>query len=178
MKDSAGVKFNENTELIIEADPTGEVTSCRNVINGVEYVGGGGEPQNLIFLSETEYDVSTTDTTVQTVGTFTLNDIEEGDTLFFVTEDTAGARSGYFLKSLQLSYIKGTGTNSTNYYSISDLSGVLYVSGSAAGVYVSSASLASGGSGVLTITVSSKYNATSSRTIDGTYKIRVYKMVY
>ena len=42
MKNSAGVKFNDNTELIIEADPTGEVTSCRNLINGVEYVGGGG----------------------------------------------------------------------------------------------------------------------------------------
>lgn len=42
MKYAAGITFNENTDLIIEADPTGEVTSCRNIINGVEYVGGGG----------------------------------------------------------------------------------------------------------------------------------------
>lgn len=57
MKDSAGVKFNENTELIIEADPTGEVTSCRNIINGVEYVGGGGESDfstaEVTFLDDT-----------------------------------------------------------------------------------------------------------------------------
>lgn len=47
MKNSAGITFNENTDLIIEAEPTGEVTSCRNIINGVEYVGGGGGSNDL-----------------------------------------------------------------------------------------------------------------------------------
>lgn len=43
MKNSAGVKFNDNTDLIIEADPSGEVTSCFNRSNNTEYVGGGGD---------------------------------------------------------------------------------------------------------------------------------------
>lgn len=41
MKNSAGVTFNENTDLIIEADPDGTVTSCYNKSNNTEYVGGG-----------------------------------------------------------------------------------------------------------------------------------------
>lgn len=42
MKNAAGILFNENTELIVEADPDGTVTSCRNLKNNTEYVGGGG----------------------------------------------------------------------------------------------------------------------------------------
>ena len=41
MKNSAGILFNENTDLIIEADKDGTVTNCRNLINETEYVGGG-----------------------------------------------------------------------------------------------------------------------------------------
>lgn len=40
--DSAGVKLNNNADLIIEANAAGEVVSARNVITGTEYVGGGG----------------------------------------------------------------------------------------------------------------------------------------
>ena len=38
MKYSAGIKFNKNAELIIEADPNGTVTSCRNLSNDTEYI--------------------------------------------------------------------------------------------------------------------------------------------
>ena len=40
-KNSAGVKFNDATELIIRADPDGTVESCYNKSNNTEYVGGG-----------------------------------------------------------------------------------------------------------------------------------------
>lgn len=64
MKNSAGIIFNENTDLIIEADPTGEVTSCRNVINGVEYVGGGGGESDLSFAEVTITNNSSFATTI------------------------------------------------------------------------------------------------------------------
>lgn len=38
--DSAGVKLNKNADLIIEANKSGDVISARNLINGIEYVGG------------------------------------------------------------------------------------------------------------------------------------------
>lgn len=37
IKNSAGVKL-PNAELVIEADPDGTVTSCRDVLRGIEYV--------------------------------------------------------------------------------------------------------------------------------------------
>ena len=40
-KNSAGVKLL-NADLIIEADASGAVTSCRDAVTGTEYVGGGG----------------------------------------------------------------------------------------------------------------------------------------
>jgi hypothetical protein len=39
--DSAGVKLNRNADLIIEAEASGTVTSCRDAVTGTEYVGGG-----------------------------------------------------------------------------------------------------------------------------------------
>lgn len=39
--DSAGVKLNNNADLIIEANAAGDVVSARNVLTGSEYVGGG-----------------------------------------------------------------------------------------------------------------------------------------
>ena len=40
--DSAGVKLNANSDLIIEATKDGDVISARNLLNGNEYVGGAG----------------------------------------------------------------------------------------------------------------------------------------
>jgi len=39
--DSAGVKLNANSDLIIEATKDGDVISARNLLNNTEYVGGG-----------------------------------------------------------------------------------------------------------------------------------------
>ena len=38
-KNSANVKFNDATDLIIRADPDGTVESCYNLSNSTEYVG-------------------------------------------------------------------------------------------------------------------------------------------
>ena len=48
--DSAGVKLNNNADLIIEANASGAVTSCRDAVTGTEYVGGGGSDMVLSDL--------------------------------------------------------------------------------------------------------------------------------
>lgn len=74
MKNSAGVKFNDLTELIIEAEPTGEVTSCRNLINGIEYIGGGGDD---IILADFKV-INNTSGQVEVNGAFcTFNEYDE-----------------------------------------------------------------------------------------------------
>lgn len=39
-KNSAGVKLPE-VDIVLEAEPSGEVTSCRDVVRNIEYVGSG-----------------------------------------------------------------------------------------------------------------------------------------
>ena len=40
---SAGINFGKpQTEFIVESDENGVIQSCRNVVTGVEYAGGGG----------------------------------------------------------------------------------------------------------------------------------------
>ena len=39
--DSAGIRLNPASEIIVEANKEGEVISARNEVNGIEYVGGG-----------------------------------------------------------------------------------------------------------------------------------------
>lgn len=46
--DSAGVKL-PNADLIIEADASGAVTSCRNAVTGEEYAGGGATSISVKF---------------------------------------------------------------------------------------------------------------------------------
>jgi len=42
LKLAAGINFGKPaTEFIVEATEAGEATSCRNVVTGVEYIGGG-----------------------------------------------------------------------------------------------------------------------------------------
>lgn len=45
---SAGVKLNNNADIIIEADAAGNVTSCRNAITGTEYAGGAGTAECIV----------------------------------------------------------------------------------------------------------------------------------
>ena len=47
---SAGVKL-PNADLIIEADASGAVTSCRDAVTGTEYVGGGGSDEKLYIFT-------------------------------------------------------------------------------------------------------------------------------
>lgn len=57
LKLAAGINFGKPaTEFIVEATEAGEATSCRNVVTGVEYIGGGGSSD--LSIAEVTYTVS------------------------------------------------------------------------------------------------------------------------
>lgn len=66
--DSAGVKLNKNADIIIEADASGSVTSCRDAVTGTEYAGGGDIKSINVTLSVTD--------TVVVKNIYTYNDGE------------------------------------------------------------------------------------------------------
>lgn len=59
-KNSAGVKFNKDTELIITAAQDGTVESCYNLANNTEYVGSSFVIENAAVSVKNEYGSSTT----------------------------------------------------------------------------------------------------------------------
>ena len=61
--DSAGVKLNNNADLIIEANAAGDVISARNLINGQEYVGGGAGGGGGLIVHITPGETPTADKT-------------------------------------------------------------------------------------------------------------------
>lgn len=91
MKNAAGILFNENTELIVEADPDGTVTSCRNLKNNTEYVGGGGGSSDF-STAEVTYTLINTNGNAAT-GIGIVNDtlayldgisVQDNDTISYV----------------------------------------------------------------------------------------------
>lgn len=95
VKNSAGVKFNDKTELIIQADPNGTVESVFNKSNNTEYVGGGGSAWTKIF--DDEITLSTTDTTATLVKSYDVSDYIGSSTLIYVKiRDKAGKRTLHF----------------------------------------------------------------------------------
>ena len=53
-KNSANVKFNDATDLIIIADPDGTVESCFNLSNNTEYVHAAGFTDSEIKVNNTQ----------------------------------------------------------------------------------------------------------------------------
>lgn len=141
---------------------------------GPKVIPGLRDNQNLHLLAEKEFDASTTSTTASSVGSMVVDNISAGDLLIIDIRDVAGRRANYFFGADQIIFIKATGSNTVNYYTIADNAGAYAVGSSSNGVYVSAASLTGK---KLTLSISQKYNASSSKTIDGTYRVRVYKVV-
>lgn len=68
-KNSAGIKFNKDTELIIRADQDGTVESCYNLANNTEYV-GSATPVTFADVTLTNTTASSKSMTyVQAAGT-------------------------------------------------------------------------------------------------------------
>lgn len=72
VKNSAGVKLNDATELIIRADPDGTVESCFNLANNTEYVGGGSSVETA---SVAVHNAKSASVTMYYATTVTLSDV-------------------------------------------------------------------------------------------------------
>lgn len=141
--------------------------------------GGGGGGAGITKIAEKEFTVSTTSTTEIEVGDVPLDEAYwTGEKIFLVTVlDKAGKRAGYHYGTMSAfaNYMPKNGSTSSlstiPVYSVyvkddSKYSGT----GSPYGVYAKYHKKASG------INICAKYNGSSSKTIDGTFKVTVYQM--
>ena len=141
---------------------------------GKKVIPGLVDNQQVLLVAEKDFSANTESTTAISLGTMVVGNVAVGDLYAVEIMDKAGRRSNYFLSNDQFCRIKTTGSNPISNLITADSSGTLITSTSSAGVYVSATSLSGSN---LTLTLSAKYSASTSKTINGTYRVRVYKVV-
>ena len=138
---------------------------------------GGGGGSNWELIGSKEFDVSTSSTTASVVGSvvFDTEPLSDGDIIWVHIRDKAGKRNNYFyghddyaikIPSLQNGIVARMLLNYKD-----DAYGGTAGSSSNNGVYVDSIEF-----DTKTVNIKSKYNSTYSCTINGTYKVDVYKL--
>ena len=136
---------------------------------------GGGGGSNWVLLASEEVEVSTTSTSAQEVATIQLNNTPVKDDIIWVhVRDKAGKRNGYYYGGDGTFLIDVDSTwptvgnppiyaiyyNSNNYAMSSNRYGIYPYTINQYGV----------------LQINSRYSSTSTLTINGTYKIDVYKL--
>lgn len=144
----------------------------------VEYA----KPVSYVKLAEQEFAANTTSTTVSIIGTMsvTASDLWTSANYIMVTvRDKAGKRSGYFVGADAIfsnaSAANGTGTSMSNPARIGytySSSNVFAISAGNYGVYAYD--INSSGN----VRVATRYNSTSSMTINGTYVVTVWALAF
>ena len=144
---------------------------------------GGGGGSNWTKLASQEYNVNTTSTSNTSVGniTLTLSDYNDPQTVLWIhIRDKAGFRNGYFYGSDAIFFHYQLASGSTNSLSVRPL--IIY-RGSSATAYSGAASAYGVYAYRLYYTSSShyvqiysRYNSSSTGTINGTYVCDVYKL--
>ena len=146
----------------------------------VNVSGGGGS--NWTLIGSAEFEVNTSSTTEAIVGNVELSsyDFNKDDIIWIHVRDKAGKRNGYFFGNDTI--FSNVTTANGNPNGILSQAQKMVISVSSAGTY----SIGSSSYGVYAYTVSktqaehnvlikSKYNS-SNGTINGTYKVDVYKL--
>lgn len=140
---------------------------------------GGGS--SYAKIASQDFTVNTTSTSAASVGTMSLGSTAwtAAKIIYVRIRDKAGARNGYFVGSDNyiFNYIAANGATTSQVVAARQVynkntSGVWGSSGSTYGVYVNG--IDSDG----TLTISARYNSSSSRTINGTYNVTVYALDY
>lgn len=176
------VKYKGNEIATMDASGTKTLLTSGKYCEGnisVDYV----KPVSYVKLAEQELTLNVTSTSQANYGTITISpasDVYTDDYYILVTiRDKAGARAGYFLGTDNLYANFSAANGSTTALSAaarlihSVESNGNYNTGSGAyGVY--STSITSAG----VITIAARYNATYSKTINGTYKVEVWALQY
>lgn len=161
--------------------------SYTDILLGKKLSGGGGNNWELLWSGE--YDVpNTTSTSATDVDVVSFDppiELEANDILWWQIKDKAGKRAGYFYESngIYLNTRKANqpetiGNLSSVATSISvDANGDYTYSTTAAGVYPSSIETDYKCQWAITkITIKKRYNSSASRTVDGTYIAKLYKL--
>lgn len=167
---SNGALVAQTAHAEVTANGTIDTTLNNSVVVNVPTGGGGGS--NWTLLASTEYTVNTSSTTGIEVGTVSvdLSGVTNEDIIWVHIRDKAGPRSGYhygtdnilFFKLNSLVMVEGFSFNANRIYNpYSDKKGV----------YVSGINI-----GQNTISISAVYSYSGSRTINGTFKVDVYKL--
>lgn len=140
--------------------------------------GGGGSNWTLI-KSETLTNVSTTSTSNATAGTITLDSsaFTKDDIIWVHVRDTAGKRAGYFYGSDAIFVNANKANGSTSTFSAPGVTTIRYSTSSQYAAYTGAYgvwgySITSGGS----LTIRKRYNSNYSLTVNGNYKVDVYKL--
>lgn len=145
---------------------------------GILYV----KPAAYVKLAEQEYTVNTISTSVSVVGTISIDPTEvftSAKMIMVTVRDKAGKRQGYFLGGdaffANPNPANGTTSSMSNPARTQYLynsSGTFVVNNSGYGVFAYD--LASNGN----IRIASRYSSTNSLTINGTYKVEVWALVF
>ena len=144
---------------------------------------GGGGSSSWTKVAETSYQVSTTSTSVATVATWATGHSElwTSDKIVYVrVRDTAGKRTGYFYGSDTFFINHGMANRTSASSYANGVRKIIWVNTD--GDYGAYAASGTGGYGVYPdtfysdgrIRIRSRYSSSSSRTINGTYKVEVY----
>lgn len=183
------------TETLL--DLTGDTATAADVAsgktfhlaNGAQSVGtasGGGGGSAWTRVAHAEFQASTTRTSAAVLGTVECGAAvrDPSKIVYVMVRDKAGARDGYFCGSdtIMIDYPKANGGTATlsdggtvitrNTNATNGFTSVGYSMSSAYGIYPYQINAA----GKLTMRV--RYNATNSKTIDGTYTVDVFVLDY
>ena len=168
---------------VTQMDVTGVSVQASNLIapntaigaDGEAVVGtaSGGGSSSWTKIAETSYQVSTTSTSTVTVATWETGHSElwtDSKWVYVRIRDTAGKRADYFYGSDNFfTLVPGlTSATTIHFISMVNTNGVYGINTGSYGVWADT--LYSDGR----IRIRVKYNSSSSRTINGTYKVEVY----
>lgn len=142
--------------------------------------GGGGGGSSYTLIASTEAEVSTSSTSPIDVTTISLDNSDfENKILYVKIRDKAGPKTSHFFGS-DTFYTGCTGlTGNTEYlahftYRADTVSDKIYINSAQTqnvyGVYPSAYNVTNG------LAIKAKYNASGSRTVDGTFSIEVYAL--
>lgn len=130
----------------------------------VNVSGGGG--YGYTKLAEQDFTVNTSSTAETIVGTIPVSNPMPHAMLCVCVKDKAGKRNGYFFESIRM---RVSGYHLTNCVYAVENSGTVLESTGTNGVYLSGYTNGA-------VVISSKYNSSFSKTIDGTYHVEVYAL--
>ena len=139
--------------------------------------GGGGGGGDAVLVYKGEVECSTTSTTATLVKTVTPEEsiLDKDALVYIVIKDKAGKRNGYFYKYFYFGFCNqqanGNAGAPTYINCLMSINNNLYSmqTNSLYGIYPS---VINSGD----VQIYERYGANSSRTIDGTYVIEIYKM--